>query len=438
MDYSIENTLLTDKEIDVLKRKADDKLVDVLCTLVNESGRTFYGNLRFNMFTNDIIGVNDQISKLDDLIRSIDRMSTDELKELANTYNVKKYSELNDSLLAYEVEKALRLERENLNEKSISLSSTYTINYKNTFEYFFNDCISKVEVALAKEHDIDNMDKYRILRRAFKNIQENLNTLHSLIDTMSVPATLLTDYNEELIDCESNIKELQDKLNLSYDYNEVVELENSLKLANEKRKNLKDAIKVQRENIINIYSSGNDQLDFSNMRTEILRCMIEVTSNSKEAFENNVLDKEDFFTEEDDIQIDKCSRAFQSFFYEIIDKEFAYKNYLDENEIVLNNQLRSHSSRFFNRSQESAKDKDSTKDENIIHVEKLDQPMAGLSKPEYTTGTVDIIESIKNQVELGKELDKEQTSTIGDIGEFVDSITATEKEMHPEKVVAYC
>ena len=351
MEYNIENTLLTDREVEVVKQKADDKLIGILTSLVNESSHTFYGDFRFNTFTNNILSIQNEITGAEELLKNLEGMSYNELRKLGSKYKIKKDPKLklDKVLLLNEVEKAITLKINDLRNTSNEYANAYTKNYKNTFEYFINDKISKLESAITTEHNLDNLNKYRYLRDNFKVLSNNLKDIHSWIDELSYPATLLGDYEDELNECNQKIKEYQDKIVRSSDYNEVMELTNLLKQENEKKHELKKDIKIQKQNILDVYNKGNIEINFVNMRNEFLKSMLNITSNCKEAFENGILDKTDFIDiDSNGKEIDKCSRAFHSFFYEIIEKEFEFRNYLEENEIVLENDSRERTSKFFN------------------------------------------------------------------------------------------
>lgn len=338
MEYNIENTLLTDREVEVVKQNADDKLISVLTALVNESSHTFYGDMRFNTFTNNILTIQNEISSNEELLKSLEGMSYNELRKLGSKYKIKKDPKLklDKVLLLNEVEKAIALRINELRNKSNEYANAYTKNYKNTFEYFVNDKISKLESAITTEHNLDNLNKYKYLRDNFKVISSNLKNLHTWVDALSNPATLLVDYEEELNECSGRIKELQEGIINTYNYNEIIELTNSLKQESERKQELKELIYVQRQSLLAAYNDSSIEINFVNMRNEFLKCMLNIMSNSNEAFENGILDKNDFITiDHNGCEIDKCSRAFHSFFYEIIEREYDFRNYLEYNGIIL-------------------------------------------------------------------------------------------------------
>ena len=107
MEYNIENTLLTDREVEVVKQKADDKLIDILTSLVNESSHTFYGDFRFNTFTNNILSIQNEITSAEELLKNLEGMSYNELRKLGSKYKIKKDPKLklDKVLLLNEVEK---------------------------------------------------------------------------------------------------------------------------------------------------------------------------------------------------------------------------------------------------------------------------------------------------------------------------------------------
>lgn len=331
MEYIINNDSLNEKEIEYIKKEANSKLISILSALVDSSSHTFFGELRLNNFTSNIISINDQIAEVENSLHGLDLKSYDELKKIAKEYKIKGYSRLNKDLLSYEVEKAIYAKLEFLRDKSATLSNDYTRNYKNTFEYFINDKISKLESALTLEHNLDLINYYRFLLENFKILNINLKSIHSSLDAVSYAITLLNDYEEELTDVKNSIKENQRLLAISTDYNEMVNLREAIAKDFERKKSLIDLIEAQKTGIINIVDSKNLTTDFAIMKLDIFECLVNIKSNISVAYNNNAID----VNEED---MDKCMKAFGEFFTYPIFKQQEFENYLDDKEATYNNE----------------------------------------------------------------------------------------------------
>lgn len=329
MNYNIENTLLTDREVEVTKKKADDKLVDILTALVDASSHTFFGEMRLNNFTTNILDVNDQISEIDNLLRTVERKSDAELKELAKEYNIEGFENLNKDLLLYEVQKAIYNKRDELRDQSISISNNYTRNYKNTFEYFINENIQTLEKAIITEHNIDLKDKYKFLLNNFKSLDINLKAIHSWVDAVSPEIYLLNDDIDELNVITNRIKDQQKKFALSTDYNEMLEIKKQIDSDKSKAKDLKIQISVHKSNAIAAFNQNGVQINFADLKLQFFENLVNIKANINDATALNI-------NEED---IDKCMSAFNEYFFDAVSKEFEFRDYLEENDILLENEI---------------------------------------------------------------------------------------------------
>lgn len=327
MNYNIENTNLTDRELEVVKKNADNKLIDILSTLADSGNNVFYGNMMMANFKDRILSVNDKLSEIDDLLRSLESKSDDEIKDLAKKYNVKNYEELNKSLLRYEVEKAIYLERNSLRDESIEVADTYTKNYKNTFEYFIKEKIDKLQSI--DEHNLELKAKYDLLLKNFKEIKESLEMLHSWIDVVTYPCSLLEQYESELTMINERIIDNQTNLAISTSYSEMKSLSEAIKAGENQRELVLESIDILKKDIIKTFKTSNIQINFANLKLKIFNNLEYIKSNMYGA--NDVIG----MNEED---IDKVMKAFAEFFSLTICREYDFRNYLIENNIVLSDE----------------------------------------------------------------------------------------------------
>ena len=327
MNYNIENTLLTDREIEVVKKNADTRLIDILSTLADSGNNVFYGNMMMANFKDKILSVNDKLSEIDDLLRSLDSITLEEIKDLAKKYEIKNYESLSESLLRYEVEKAIYLERNSLRDESIDVANSYTKNYKNTFEYFIKEKVEKL--ASIDEHNLELKAKYDLLLKNFKEIQDSLEMLHSWIDIVTYPCSLLEEYQSELTMINDTILDSQTQLAISSSYSEMKSLSETIKANENKKELVLESIDILKNDIIKTFKNSNIQINFANLKLKIFNNFEYIKSNLDGAKDIIGMNEED---------IDKVMKAFAEFFSLTICREYDFRNYLIENNIVLSDE----------------------------------------------------------------------------------------------------
>lgn len=336
MDYSINNTLLTENEKRKLVDIANDKLIDVLTTFVNESSHTFYGEFKLNTFTNNLLSLNEKIMGLDATINDLNLKSFDELKSLAKEFNVENFETLDKESLYQAVQKAIYVERERLNTQSMYLIESHTNSSRNTFKHFFEDKIYKLKNAIKDDFNDEHKKQYTALIEDFSSLLKIVNKLQTWVDGITIPITLLNDYKEELESCDKQISDLKSVRISSFDPIEISNAKERMNQLVDKKQILKDSINEQKINILNFFKSNHMSVDFESVKDEfICKIMSHAIHNASYAFDNNIFNKEDFIAYEDGKEIDKCSRAFSSFFYEIIQAQYNYEEFLSNNEMNL-------------------------------------------------------------------------------------------------------
>lgn len=341
MKYNFVNTLLTENEKKKLIDEANDKLIDILTVFIKESDYTFYSDFRLNNFTNNLLSLNEKIRELDQSIEELNLKTISELQSIAKQYNVEGYETLEKEDLFQAVQKALFISREKLNNDSMYQLNVYTNNSRNTYKSFFVDKIQKLKAAVKNDFNDEHKKQYNALIEDFSKLLQIVNKLQSWIDGISIPITLLKDYKEELNSCKKSIEDYKSTLRLSYD---PIELSNALERKQQledKETILRDSIETQKENILEYYNNNISTVDFVSIKIEIIgKLMSHAINNANYAFENNILNREDFFVIEDGKEIDKCSRALSSFFSEIIEAQFEFEHFLRDNSITLFNEYK--------------------------------------------------------------------------------------------------
>ena len=407
MNYNIENTLLTEEELGKVTKIADDKLVDILAALVDSSSNTFYGEYRLNNFTKSIIDVNDKISSTDTLLRSLESKTEDELKELAKEYKVDGYEKLTKSLLLYEVEKAIYIERNELRDASISMANTYTSNYQNTFEYFISTNIAGLDRAINTEHNLDLLNKYKFLRDNFVALDYKLKTLHGWLDIITPEIEAMNEDKDEIDIITKRLKENQNKFAIGADadgnlfsFEELKKIKDEIDNDSSRLHELRESISVHKANTINLFNSSNIQINFANLKMEILENLVNIQSNIKEAYDNKVLT-----INADDIQ--KVMKAFNEYFNDPVYKQFEFTNFLRENDLII--------------------DSDRTNDLNNIYVRELkqDTKVESISKAE---------EKPFEQEELAKEEAEVKTGDDQEINEEKEPVENIIEKINQEKM----
>lgn len=329
MKYNINNSILTGEDISKVTKVADDKLVDILSALVDSSTNKFFDEYSLSNFNNEFSKTNESFQEVEEHLRLIENMPYEELKEFAKEYGIE--DERYETLYV-KVKEALENKKNSIQDEIDSHLDTYmnthVKDYKNTFEYFTTSNIKPLEKIIITEHNVNLLNTYRVLRDNFKSLNDKLKVLHKYVDVLSPSIYAIEDDLDEIESLKKNIEENQNKFALSSDYNEMVSLKEEINKDKAKINELNESVNNHKREAIKAVDENDIRLNFINLKVELFENLINIKDNIKDAYNAGVLS----ISEKD---VEECMDAFTEFFKNPIITEFDFRNYLTENNIVL-------------------------------------------------------------------------------------------------------
>jgi hypothetical protein len=245
---------------------------------------------------------------------------------IAREYELEVNNTTQKEALIQELKVALNNKKISLNTDKANLYKASDRNYYNTYENTINSIVEDLNDEQYRELNVARKSSLKALTDELGVIQDKLKEVHKWFDAVSIPATLLNDYLEELEKTDKLIKDNQEKYALIPDTSDpnskVSEMSTVLGNINyyrNKKRMLLRSIATQKENILSVYKPV---IDFIDLKATIYNKLRFVKANIEDAMiDTRITD------------IEKYMVAFNEFFYELVSKQFELENYLDDNEV---------------------------------------------------------------------------------------------------------
>lgn len=326
MELIFKNDLLTEDEKKVISRTVDEKIVDLLVLLSKKADGVFFGEQKYQSYINKIMALSDEVERIDILINELDSKTITDLMNIAREYELEVNNTTQKEALIQELKVALNIKKISLNTDKANLYKASDRNYYNTYEHTINSIVEDLNDEQYRELNVTRKSSLKALTDELGVIQDKLKEVHKWFDAVSIPATLLNDYLEELEKTDKLIKDNQEKYALIPDTSDpnskVSEMSTVLGNINyyrNKKQMLLKSIATQKENILSVYKPV---IDFIDLKATIYNKLRFVKANIEDAMIDTRL-----------TDIEKYMVAFNEFFYELVSKQFELENYLDDNEV---------------------------------------------------------------------------------------------------------
>ena len=327
MKYNFNNSELSDVR---LKKELDDKLIDLLCSFVENADETFY--YRTTQFANDIIKNDNKISDINKTLSELPLMTLEQLKDLAKDLEVEDFNILDKDSLTSSVSKKLNDNLTDLRKQSAELSSDYKEARSHSVDRFMAKQAASFEEAIKTEHNLDMLNKYTFLKSNFKSICDKCSTLHNWMDAISPDICKIIDINDEIERLDDVIKTNQNEFASSNDYDLLVKYQKTIKEAQTEKSKLQESLTELKANALTNFGESKVQINFSDLKLQFFENLINIKANIGSANASGVVDLKEH-------DMEAIMITFGHFFQNLVVKENEFRDLLNQNGVSIADEL---------------------------------------------------------------------------------------------------